>query len=327
MEGPEKAMEVLEEAPSLLNRAKPMEAQDSYDAERSLYLYVKGEILEEKNKAEEALELLSQSLKIRKRIFKEHVLTMRTMNAIGNCLQRLERYDEVHHYYYETMQMRRKVTGSDRHIDMPVYYNQLTTLHEVNGRAKKLSAQSIKDECRAKAMYEQADVEFKATVDWYQKALDLEVELGVSGFGNTATYHKNMANTYMHMKDYDKAFEAASKALEIRKNIFKTHPETVKSLYQVGITLEWRAFKKDQDPELLAQALDNYEQASEMLDALPEHNRGPEELLKQIQDRCRELYPQGRMVYILFRFFKNHWLFLFMVKVKFIFVWHSALLI
>ena len=278
-------MEVLEEASSLLNRAKSLETQDSYDAELSLYLYVKGEILAEKSEAEEALKMLLQSLKIRKRIFKEHVLTMRTMNAIGNCLQQLERCDEAGNYYYETKKMRSKLTGSDRHFDMPVYYNQLGTIHEAKGLAKKSSIESIE--------------EFKASIDWYQKALDLEVELGVSGFGNTATYHRNMANTYMHMEDYDKAFEAASKALEIRKNIFKTHPETVKSLYQLGITLEWRASERNQDPELLEQALDNYEQASKMLSVLPEHNRGPEELQNNIQKRRRELSPQRRMVYIL----------------------------
>ena len=33
LEGPKKAMEVLEEASSLLNRAKSLETQDSYDAE------------------------------------------------------------------------------------------------------------------------------------------------------------------------------------------------------------------------------------------------------------------------------------------------------
>ena len=298
MEGPKKAMEVLEEASSLLNRAKSLETQDSYDAELSLYLYVKGEILAEKSEAEEALKMLLQSLKIRKRIFKEHVLTMRTMNAIGNCLQQLERYGEAGNYYYETKKMRSKLTGSDRHFDMPVYYNQLGTIHEAKGLAKKSSIESME--------------EFKASIDWYQKALDLEVELGVSGFGNTATYLRNMANTYMHMEDYDKAFEAASKALEIRKNIFKTHPETVKSLYQLGITLEWRASERNQDPELLEQALDNYEQASKMLSELPEDNRGSEELQNNIRKRRRELSPQRRMVYILLLCIFNQYLCLFM---------------
>lgn len=284
LEGPKKALDILEEAEEYLDKAKPLVSKESFEVEQSLYLYVRGEILEDLEKFEDALEDLEQSLKIRRSIFGKHSLTARTMNAIGNCLQHLERYDEAQEYYLRTKEMRQELTGSEKHFDMPVYYNQLATIHEAKGCKLKHSSKS-----KTKATLELANKEFLTCISWYQEALKLEADLGTQGYGNTATYYRNMANTFMHLEKYDEALECALKALEIRKEIFKEHPDTVKSLYQVGLALEWKARASNKDPKLLKEALKNYEEAKKMLQNLPEDNRGTEELQQQVEGRCRVL--------------------------------------
>jgi len=79
------------------------------------------------NLIKEGLSHLREAVKLRKETFEEKNTTLkaRLLNLIGNCYMELNEPDEAEGFYLEAMEMKRQLIGSDRHWEMPTYYNQI----------------------------------------------------------------------------------------------------------------------------------------------------------------------------------------------------------
>ncbi len=103
--------------------------------------------------------------------------------------------------------MQKRLAGSEKHFDMPMYKSQFGTVYESQGKYDK-------------------------AVECYDEALRLLKELKLSGFHDEAHFQRNLANALMFQEKYLEAAEHADKAYNIRMKILGNHPLTVRSIYQ-----------------------------------------------------------------------------------------------
>ncbi|KAJ7370319.1 hypothetical protein OS493_033115 [Desmophyllum pertusum] len=96
--------------------------------------------------------------------------------------------------------------AGEYHFDMPMYKNQIGTVHENQG-------------------------EYDKAVECYEEALALLKELKLSGFWDEAHFCRNLANALMFQKKYEEAVEPADRAYNIRLKILGNHPLTVRSIF------------------------------------------------------------------------------------------------
>ena len=214
LEGWHKAAEVLKEPKEILSRmSKDGKKTDSFKLARSSFLFAKGEVFYAGGNVPRALKVLRKSLKIMEVLLKSHTSTSRCLNVIGNCYSKLKQPKEAIKYYERASEMRKELSRSGEHCDMPFFQSQIGTVYE-------------------------AQKNFHAAIDHYKKALDLATKLKLPGLLYAALYNRNIGNAYAWLEQYDQAYEFAKRAYDIRKDVLGNHPLTARSAFQMaGICL------------------------------------------------------------------------------------------
>ena len=210
LEGWQKALEVLKMADeSLKTIQKETKGSKFFRLTRSSYLYVQGEVYFRAGNMGKALKVLHRSLKIMEDLLHSHTSTSRCLNAIGNCHNKLGKHDEAIQYYTKAYEMRKELSGSMNHFDIPFFKGQIGTVYE----GKK---------------------EYHKAIEWYKEALELAKELKIPGMLNTALYNRNIANSYAWMREFEEAYQPTKNAYEVRKDILGNHPWTARSAFQMA---------------------------------------------------------------------------------------------
>ena len=208
---------------SLKTIQKETKRSEFFKLTRSSYLFVQGEVYYSAGNMAKALRILHRSLKIMEDILQSHTSTTRCLNAIGNCHNKLDNPDEAIKYYTRAYEMRKELSGSVNHFDMPVFKGQIGTVYEGKGQIHRKEKQN-----------DEASKQFRKAIECYQEALELAKELKIPGMLNTALFNRNIANTYAWLREFEEAYQPAKNAYEIRKDILGNHPHTARSAFQMA---------------------------------------------------------------------------------------------
>ena len=200
---------MLEKASTSLKQVDD-KSTESFKLTQGLYLYFEGEIYYQNRDYHKAIECLESSLDLMEGPLKLDTNLARCYNALGNCYYGLGRPEKALEFYNKALKMREELSGSDYHYDMPVYKNQIGTVHEDKG-------------------------EYEEAVKCYKDALELLEKLKCLGYEDEALFRRNLANVYVHQEKYKEAEEEAEKAFKIRHKILGNHPDTVRSIFQLGV--------------------------------------------------------------------------------------------
>ena len=183
---------------------------ESFKLTQGLYLYFQGEIYYQNRDYQKAIKCLESSLDLMEGPLKLDTNLARCYNALGNCYYGLGRPEKALEFYNKALKMREELSGSDYHYDMPVYKNQIGTVHEHKG-------------------------EYDMAVKCYKDALEVLKELKCLGYEDEALFRRNLANVFVRQEKYKEAEEEAEKAFKIRHEILGNHPDTVRSIFQLGV--------------------------------------------------------------------------------------------
>ena len=224
LEGWKRASEVLKKADETLKTVqREVKRSESFRLTRSSYLFVEGEMYWRAGNSAKALTVLHQSLEIMDDILQSHTSITRCLNAIGNCHGKLGEADEAIKYYTRAYEMRKELSGSMNHFDMPLFKGQIGTAYEEKGRI-----------CRKAGQEDEAKKQFRKAIKHYQEALELAKELKIPGMLNTALYNRNIANAHAWLGEDKEAYQPAKNGYEIRKDILGNHPWTARSAFQMA---------------------------------------------------------------------------------------------
>ena len=275
LEGWRKAAEVLKEPKGILSRmTKDRKKTNSFKLARSSFLFAEGEVYYACGNFPRALKVLNKSLKIMEVLLKSHTSTSRCLNVIGNCYSKLKQPEEAIKYYQKASAMRKDLSPSGEHCDMPLFQSQIGTVYE-------------------------AQKNFHEAIEHYKNALDLATKLKLSAVLSTALYNRNIGNAYAWLKQYDQAYEYAKKAYDIRKDVLGNHPLTARSAFQMAEICLYLEFDK---------ADEYYEEAWEIEKSLGQGNHS--EVCDRIISRYRErLRGRRKSVFEeeVFEFYKRCW--------------------
>ena len=131
LEGWQRALKIARRAKESLNKAqKELKSTDYFRLAKSSYLYAKGEVYYRAGIMVKSLRILHKALKIMGNVLHSHTSTLRCLNAIGNCHNRLGDHDEAIKYYMRAYDMRQQLSGSMKHFDMPFFKGQIGTVYE-----------------------------------------------------------------------------------------------------------------------------------------------------------------------------------------------------
>ena len=208
-QGAHKAFEVLAKASTSLKKVDD-KSTESFKLTQGLYLYFEGEIYYQNRDYHKAIECLESSLDLMEGPLKLDTNVARCYNALGNCYYGLGRPEKALEFYNKALKMREELSGSDYHYDMPVYKNQIGTVHEERG-------------------------EYEEAVKCYKDALELLEKLKCLGYEDEALFRRNLANVYVRQEKYKEAEKEAKKAIKIRLKVLGNHPDTVRSIFQLGV--------------------------------------------------------------------------------------------
>ena len=208
-QGAHKAFQVLEKASMSLKQVDD-KSTESFKLTQGLYSYFEGEIYYQNKDYQKAIECLESSLDLMEGSLKLDTDLARCYNALGNCYHGLGRPEKALEFYNKALKMREELSSSDFHFDMPVYKNQIGIVHEDKG-------------------------EYDEAVECYKDALELLEELKCLGYEDEALFRRNLANVYIQQEKYKEAEEEAKKAFKIRLEILGNHPDTVRSIFQLGV--------------------------------------------------------------------------------------------
>ena len=208
-QGAHKAFQVLEKASMSLKQVDD-KSTESFKLTQGLYSYFEGEIYYQNKDYQKAIECLESSLDLMEGSLKLDTDLARCYNALGNCYHGLGRPEKALEFYNKALKMREELSSSDFHFDMPVYKNQIGIVHEDKG-------------------------EYDEAVKCYKDALELLEELKCLGYEDEALFRRNLANVYIQQEKYKEAEEEAKKAFKIRLEILGNHPDTVRSIFQLGV--------------------------------------------------------------------------------------------
>ena len=208
-QGAHKAFQVLEKASMSLKQVDD-KSTESFKLTQGLYLYFEGEIYYQNKDYQKAIKCLESSLDLMEGPSKLDTDLARCYNALGNCYYGLGRPEKSLEFYNKALKMREELSSSNFHYDMPVYKNQIGIVHEEKG-------------------------EYDEAVKCYKDALELLEELKCLGYEDEALFRRNLANVYVRQEKYKEAEEEAKKAFKIRLKILGNHPDTVRSIFQLGV--------------------------------------------------------------------------------------------
>ena len=208
-QGAHKAFDVLQMASLSLEQVDD-QSTESFKLTRGLFLYFEGEIHYQGNNYQKAIECLRSSLDLMGGPSKLDTILIRCYNALGNCYYGRKRPNKALEFYNKALKMREELSGSKYHYDMPVYKNQIGTVHEDKG-------------------------EYDEAVKCYTDALELLEELKCLGYEDEALFRRNLANVYVRQEKYKEANKEARKAYKIRLERLGDHPDTVRSIFQLGV--------------------------------------------------------------------------------------------
>ena len=208
-QGAHKAFQVLEKASTSLKQVDD-KSTESFKLTQGLYLYFEGEIYYQNKDYQKAIKCLESSLDLMEGPSKLDTDLARCYNALGNCYYGLGRPEKSLEFYNKALKMREELSSSNFHYDMPVYKNQIGIVHEDKG-------------------------EYDEAVKCYKDALELLEELKCLGYEDEALFRRNLANVYVRQEKYKEAEEEAKKAFKIRLKILGNHPDTVRSIFQLGV--------------------------------------------------------------------------------------------
>ena len=186
------------------------QSTESFRLTRGLFLYLEGEIYCQNRDYQKAIKILNSSLDLMEGLLKLDTNLARCYNALGNCYFARNRPDKALEFYNKALKMREELSGSDYHYDMPVYKNQIGTVHK----------------------YKE---EFEEAVECYKDALELLAVLKSLGYEGEAHFRYNVADVYVRQGKSKEAIEEAEKAFKIRLKILGNHPDTVQSIFQLGV--------------------------------------------------------------------------------------------
>ena len=208
-QGAQEALEVLQRGSMSLQQVDD-KSTESFKLTQGLYLYFEGETYFQYRDYHKAIERLESSLDIMESELKFDTIVARCYNTLGNCYFGLGRPEKALEFYNKALKMREELSGCDYHYDMAVYRNQIGLVHEDKG-------------------------EFKEAVECYKDALELLKQLKCLGSEDEALFRRNLANVYVRQEKYKEAEEEAKKAFKIRLKILGNHPDTVRSIFQLGV--------------------------------------------------------------------------------------------
>ena len=200
---------MLKEASSSLKKIQD-KSSESYMLSEGLFLYSEGEIYWKKGDYKKALESLESSLQFTEETLKGHTDLARCYNAIGNCHYQLNKPEKAREFYYKAYDLQKEKAGSEYHLDMPMYKNQIGTTYEGQG-------------------------DYQKAVECYRDALELLKSLKLSGISDEAHFCRNLANALMFQEKYSEAVEPADRAYSVRMKLFGNHPDTVRSIFQKAV--------------------------------------------------------------------------------------------
>ena len=209
VDGGYKAFKVLEQASSSLEQVKD-KSTESFKLTQGLFFHVEGVIYCQKRDYKKALEFLKSSSDLMEELLKLDANLARCYNAIGNCYYRIDRPEKALEFYNKALNMQKQLSGSEYHYNMPVYKNDIGTVCEYQG-------------------------EYDEAVKWYKEALRLLEELKLSEYEDEALFSRNLANVYICQGKNSQAIKPAEKACNIRRKRLGDHPDTVRSIFQVGV--------------------------------------------------------------------------------------------
>ena len=292
LEGWKQALEVLKKADETLKRIqKENELSEFFRLTRSSYLFVQGEIYWRAGSFAKALRVLHQSLEVMEDILQSHTSITRCLNAIGNCHSKLGEPDKAKEYYERAYEMRKELSGSTNHFDMPLFKGQIGTVYEEKGRI-----------CRRAGQDDEASKQFRKAIGCYQEALELTKELKIPGMLIAALYNRNIANAHAWLREHREAYQPAKNAYEIRKDVLGNHPWTVRSAFQMA-----KICRRLEDYD---EAKEFYEEAWEIEKSLGQGNHGEvmvrivesyEAMLEGRDERKAEFQKET------FEFYQRHW--------------------
>ena len=217
--GTDEGFDVLQLASWSLEQVED-QCSESFKLTKGLFLYNEGEIYYRNKDYKNAIESLQSSLEIMEDLLKLDTNVARCYNALGNCYYGNNEPEKALDLYNIALNMRKELSGSEDHYDMPVYKNQIGTVYEDKGK------------------YEEA-------AKCYIEALDLLKRLKISGNEDEALFLRNLASVYIRQGKYQDAVEPAEKAYHIREQCLGKHPDTVRSIFQQGlIQANLKAFEK-----------------------------------------------------------------------------------
>ena len=208
-QGAPKAFDVLRKASLSLEQVDD-QSTESFKLTRGLFLYFEGEIYYQGSNYQRAIECLKSSLDLMEGALKLDSILIRCYNALGNCYYGRNRPDKALEFYNKALKMREELSGSKYHHDMPIYKNQIGTVHEDKG-------------------------EYDEAVKCYTDSLELLEEHKYLGYEDEALFRRNLANVYVRQGKYREANKEARKAYKIRLKRLGNHPDTVRSAFQLGV--------------------------------------------------------------------------------------------
>ena len=253
--GPKEALDVLQEAAHSLEKVQD-KTTTNFKRTQGLYRYTEGEIYYKTQDFMKALQSLKLCLHYLEELPEFNIQLARCYNAMGNCYYHgREDYRKALEFYSKAIKMTEEI--SEYHYDLPVYKNQIGTIYE-------------------------GQRNFAKAIEYYREAIRLLEELKISGCLDEATFQRNLANAYLYQNNFKDAVEPAEKAFEIRKKYLGDHPDTVRSIFQLGLIQG--ALKEPK------KALDLFKKAWEMEKSLQPGNHSVvwkriiEEIIDLIQD-------------------------------------------
>ena len=120
LEGWQRALTVARRAKELLSKVqKEIKSKESFRLTKSSYLFSKGEVYYRAGNMAKSLRILHKALKIMENVLHSHT-----------SASRLGDHDEAIKYYMRAYEMRKQLSGSMKHFDMPFFKGQIGTVYE-----------------------------------------------------------------------------------------------------------------------------------------------------------------------------------------------------